>query len=83
MSSELRKMGADITELPDGMIIRQSALHGAQVNSFHDHRIAMALTVAALGANGKTFIADAECCEVTYPGFAADFRAMGAEICPA
>lgn len=82
MTGELRKMGADITELPDGMIIRQSPLSGAEVNSFGDHRIAMALTVAALGAKGETRIIDAQCSEVTYPGFADDFRALGAEITP-
>lgn len=81
MSSELRKMGADITELPDGMIIRGGkTLHGAAVESYHDHRIAMALTVAALKADGAVKIADGSCCEVTYPDFAADFRNLGVKI---
>ena len=82
MTRELRKMGADITELADGMIIKGSPLHGADVVSYGDHRIAMALTVAALGAEGKTRISGAECCEVTYPGFASDFRALGVQITP-
>ena len=74
-------MGADITELPDGMIIRGGKqLAGCEVESYHDHRIAMALSVAALGASGKTRIKDAECCEVTYPEFLADFRKLGMQI---
>lgn len=81
MTRELRKMGADIEELADGMIIRGGkALHGATVESYGDHRIAMALSVAALGAEGSTFIKDGECCQVTYPGFAGDFSRLGVSI---
>ncbi|MBO5668295.1 MAG: 3-phosphoshikimate 1-carboxyvinyltransferase [Lentisphaeria bacterium] len=81
MSTQLRKMGADITELPDGLVIRGGRkLHGAHTESCGDHRIAMALTVAALGADGKVVIADGSACEVTYPAFAADFRRLGAVI---
>ncbi len=81
MSSELQKMGADIIELADGMIIRGGKkLHGAAVKSYSDHRIAMSLTVAALGAEGETVIADGDCSAVTYPAFAADFRRLGAII---
>ena len=42
--------------------------------------IAMALMVAALGAKGNTIVKDADCCQVTYPGFAADFTRLGADI---
>ena len=80
MTSELRKMGAVIEELPDGMIISGSNLHGAEVESFQDHRLAMALAVAALTADSPTFIRDAECCAVTYPEFISDFRQMGADF---
>ena len=81
MTKELRKMGAEIEELPDGMIIHGGRqLHGAFVESYHDHRIAMALTVAALKADGTVSISDGNCCEVTYPGFAADFRTLGVNI---
>ena len=81
MTGELRKMGAEIEEKPDGMVIHGGRkLTGCQVESYRDHRIAMALTVAALGAEGCTYIADGECCEVTYPDFAADFRRLGVQI---
>ena len=55
-------------------------LHGAVVDGCKDHRIAMALSVAALGAEGETTVIGGEACEVTYPGFAADFTAMGMTI---
>ena len=81
MTRELRKMGAVIEELEDGMIIHGGQkLHGAHTDSYGDHRIAMALTVAALNAEGNTFIKDGECCQVTYPDFAEDFHKLGVSI---
>ncbi|MBQ8756034.1 MAG: 3-phosphoshikimate 1-carboxyvinyltransferase [Lentisphaeria bacterium] len=81
MTRELRKMGADIEELEDGMVIcGGKTLHGTQTDSYGDHRIAMALTVAALGATGKTLIKNGECCQVTYPAFADDFSRLGVSI---
>ena len=81
MTRELRKMGAVIEELADGMIIYGGKqLQGASVESYGDHRIAMALAVAALGADGNTLIRDGECCQVTYPAFAEDFAKLGVSI---
>lgn len=67
--SNLRAMGADADELPDGMIIRPSRLRGAEIRTFHDHRIAMAFTVAGLLADSPTTILDAETANVSFPGF--------------
>ncbi len=80
MNMELTKMGADIQELPDGMIIRGGKLHGAEVDSHADHRIAMALAVAALAAEGETIIHNAEAASVTYPDFVRDFQALNANF---
>lgn len=81
MTSELQKMGAEITELADGMIIHGGRkLHGAVVASHADHRIAMSLTVAALGADGETTVLDGGACAVTYPDFVTDFRHLGVGI---
>lgn len=80
MATELRKMGAEITELADGMIVRGGRLHGAELQSYDDHRIAMALAVAALAAEGESVIHAAEACGVTYPGFVADFQKLGADF---
>ena len=80
MASELAKMGAEVEELPDGMVIRGGALHGAEVSSFGDHRIAMALAVAGLAAEGETVIDRAEAPSVTYPDFIRDFQNIGADF---
>jgi len=70
MANELNKMGALIKPLADGMIITGNRpLHGAVVDSHSDHRVAMALAIAAMGANGDTIIKGAECVDVSFPGF--------------
>ncbi len=68
--SELGKMGANIEEKKDGLIIHgKAALKGANVESHGDHRIAMMLAVAGLIAGGETKIANVECVETSFPGF--------------
>jgi 3-phosphoshikimate 1-carboxyvinyltransferase len=70
VAMELAKMGAAITEKPDGLVIEGGRpLHGAAVESHGDHRLAMALAVAGLIASGETTISGAECVDVSYPGF--------------
>lgn len=68
--SNLKRMGAHITATDDGMVIEGGyALHGAVIDSYADHRIAMSFAVAALAAEGRTEIAGAECVSISYPGF--------------
>lgn len=69
MCTELKKMGADITELPDGMVIRESRLKGCRVCGHDDHRVVMALAVAGLSTEGETVIETAEAMNVTFPEF--------------
>lgn len=70
MVQQLTKMGANITELPDGMeITGGTPLQGTEVDSFTDHRIAMSLAIAALNATGKTTIHRAEAASISYPDF--------------
>ncbi|AFZ02591.1 3-phosphoshikimate 1-carboxyvinyltransferase [Calothrix sp. PCC 6303] len=70
MAQQLGKMGAKITELPDGMeITGGTPLTGADVDSFTDHRIAMSLAIAALNATGTTNIQRAEAASISYPDF--------------
>lgn len=70
MAEGLAAMGADIVARDDGWIIKGSTqLHGSRVSSYGDHRVAMALAVAGLLAEGATEIEDAECVEISYPGF--------------
>lgn len=78
MTRELRRMGVRIEEHPDGMTILGGMLNGAAVNSYKDHRIAMALAIAGLAAEGETIIRNAECVAVTYPKFIEDFNKLGA-----
>ncbi len=81
MAEELRKLGAGVEELPDGVRIAGGArLRGARCDSHGDHRIAMALAVAGLVAEGETVIHDVQCIETSFPGFADAFRRAGADI---
>lgn len=80
MAGELTKMGADICELPDGLVIRKSRLRGGRVNSHEDHRVAMALALAGMIADGETIVEKAECAEVTYATFLEDFVSIGAKM---
>lgn len=80
LSIELKKMGARVTALDDGLIIEGGSMRGAEVFSHHDHRMALALIAAGLGAQGETVIADTCCIEKTYPSFPDDMRSIGADV---
>lgn len=69
MYRELSKMGADIEELEDGLIIKKSTLQGCEVLGHSDHRIVMALTIAGLKTKGETIIDTAESVNITFPDF--------------
>ncbi len=66
----LRAMGAQVQEREDGLKIPgQQKLHGAEIESFGDHRIAMAFSIAALRASGESVIRNSECAAISYPEF--------------
>ncbi|RUT02562.1 3-phosphoshikimate 1-carboxyvinyltransferase [Dulcicalothrix desertica PCC 7102] len=70
MAQQLTKMGAKVTELPDGMeITGGTPLTGSDVDSHTDHRIAMSLAIAALNAKGTTTVNRAEAASISYPDF--------------
>lgn len=78
---ELKKMGADITMDKDSLTVKgPCAMQGNIIDTHNDHRIAMACTIAALGANGETRIQNFECVKKSYPTFFDDLRTLGAEI---
>ena len=79
-ASELRKMGAIVEELEDGLMVEKSSLIGTKVYSHADHRMAMSLSVAALGAKGETQISDVECISKTFPTFLNCFQSIGADM---
>ncbi len=80
MHRELAKMGGRLEELPDGLVVTGTALHGAVVDGHGDHRAVMALAVAGLGAKGRTEVAGAEAAAVTFPEFVSLLQGLGARI---
>jgi 3-phosphoshikimate 1-carboxyvinyltransferase len=74
----LRKMGARIEPQPDGFIVEgPTPLHGASVDSGGDHRLAMALAVAGMIAEGETVVEQAECIPDSFPGFVGLIEELG------
>jgi len=70
LATTLLALGARVSELPDGLVIAGGAgLRGGRVQSFGDHRIAMALTVAGLAATDKIVLEGTECVDISFPGF--------------
>ncbi|MBD3378245.1 3-phosphoshikimate 1-carboxyvinyltransferase [candidate division KSB1 bacterium] len=68
--TNLKKMGADIRETKDGMVIKgPTPLKGTRLDSFGDHRIAMASAIAALIAEGETTLTNTDCIDISFPGF--------------
>jgi 3-phosphoshikimate 1-carboxyvinyltransferase len=79
--SELRKMGARIEPTSDGFVIDgPTQLHGAPVESHGDHRLAMAMTIAGLVAEGETTVYESEVTADSFPGFELTLQALGAQL---
>ncbi len=79
--SELRKMGAKIEPLPDGFAVEGPVrLMGGTVESLGDHRLAMALIVASLAAQGPTTIYGSEVTADSFPGIESTLQALGADL---
>ena len=77
VTAGLKAMGADITPTDDGMIIEGTGhLNGASIQSYLDHRIAMAFSVAGLASEGETQIVDSQCVDVSYPEFYATLNSV-------
>ncbi len=77
---ELRKMNAKIEERDDGIVIYPSKLNGANLYSHLDHRLAMALSIAALTADGESIVANINSISKTYKNFKNDLQKLGANI---
>lgn len=80
MREELQKMGADIEELPDGLVIRKSDLSAAYLHGRADHRIIMALGVVGLMLQKETVVDTADALSVTFPQFANLMNSVGAKM---
>lgn len=80
LAHNLTALGIRADELPDGLIIHGGRPKGGQIDSFGDHRIAMAFAIAAAGASGPVVIRGAECVDKSYPKFYDDYKALEGEI---
>lgn len=81
ISTELNKIGADVKEREDGLVIKgKEKLKGGKVTSWRDHRIAMALAIISSKCINPMIIEDAEYVKKSYPGFWRDFRQLGGNI---
>jgi 3-phosphoshikimate 1-carboxyvinyltransferase len=77
IATNLRAMGAQVEERDDGLKIPGlQKLHGSELDSFSDHRIAMAFSIAALRAEGETLIRGSECAAISYPAFFATLEEL-------
>ncbi|MHC4158793.1 MAG: 3-phosphoshikimate 1-carboxyvinyltransferase [Planctomycetota bacterium] len=80
LASELKKMGANVEELSDGLIIRQSKLSATEIHGWADHRIVMALSLAGMAIDGQSTIDTAEAISVTFPAFVELMQSLGANM---
>lgn len=80
MAEELKKFGADVEELADGLVIRHSKLKAARLDGRGDHRIVMALAIAAMAIDGSCTIDTAEAMNVTFPEYAKLMLDLGANM---
>ena len=80
MAQELGRMGVDIQERPDGLVIRGGKIKAAQVDSHGDHRVVMSLAIAASAADGPVTIGSAEAVDITFPNFAQLYQECGGKL---
>jgi 3-phosphoshikimate 1-carboxyvinyltransferase len=75
LALELRKLGGTVDELPDGLRITPGSLHGARIETYRDHRMAMSLALVGLRVPGVVIL-DPNCTEKTYPRFFDDLKTL-------
>ena len=80
MADGLRRLGIEIEETPDGALIQGGRFSGGEVKSFHDHRVAMSLTMAATIADGEVLIRGVDNVNTSFPGFEDCMARLGADV---
>ena len=80
MAKELQKMGGQLEELPDGLVVHHSELKATRVDGHSDHRIVMALALAGLALDEPCVIDTAEAMNVTFPSFVSLMQSLGADM---
>ena len=80
VEGSIRALGGDASVEGDGLVVSGGGLRGGRAPATRDHRIAMAVTVAALGASGPTIVEGIEATDVSFPGFVPVLTALGARV---
>ena len=80
MAAGLQALGIEVDETPDGAVVHGGTLRGGEVESYGDHRIAMALAVAGSVADGPVLVRDVAAVDTSFPGFANLMASLGLEI---
>jgi len=80
MTQELKKMNIGVEELPAGLIIKKSRVKAAELDGRSDHRIVMALAIAAMAVEGQSSIETAEAMNVTFPDYVKLMGILGANL---
>jgi 3-phosphoshikimate 1-carboxyvinyltransferase len=80
MADGLRRLGITVEEAPDGATLRGGRFSGGSVDSYHDHRVAMSLAMAATIADGDVVIRDVDNVNTSFPGFCECVAGLGANV---
>ena len=80
MADGLRRLGIEVAETPDGAVVNGGNFRGGTVESYHDHRVAMSLAMAATIADDKVTIRDVDNVNTSFPGFCECVNALGANV---
>jgi 3-phosphoshikimate 1-carboxyvinyltransferase len=81
LAQELRRLGVQIAEMPNGFVVQGGRLlSGGRVQPHGDHRLAMSLAVAGLAAQGQVIVQEAGIIHESFPGFAETLQALGANV---
>ncbi len=80
MADGLRRLGIDVEETPDGAVVRGGRFSGGEVDSFHDHRVAMSLAMAGTIADDMVTIRGVDNVQTSFPGFTECVAGMGADV---
>ena len=76
VACELRKLGAGAEETADGLVVHPAPLHGAAIETYNDHRMAMSFAVGGLAVPGMT-IKNSRCVDKSFPNFWDEFKKLG------
>ena len=80
IAAGLQALGVDVVEKPDGLVITGGDIHGGTVNSYGDHRIAMAFAIAGALATGAVQVNDCDCVNTSFPGFVELVQTLGLRV---